>query len=192
VARTVWVPILCIAALQIGKWGGCIWHICVDIALGWVWLRRIACGPDCLGADSLHGYITNWRTRFDGLAHSAVLLSWRGGGGWSVGADRQVARTVCVLIPLVVAMRIGAKVYVMVQCVGEGSAPRVLICVFSSVVLSAPLVGVWVIICVDVCVCLCGVAEHLRMASNHMELCTFFPSYAPRTHHALDKQLRCP
>ena len=157
VANIVRVPILCIATSKTGG-GGWVELARVDgIVLRGVWQRRIACGPDCLGADSLHGYITNWHTRFDGLAHSAVLLSWRGGGGWSVGADRQVARTVCVLIPLVVAMRIVAKVYVMVQCVGKGSAPRVLICEFSSVVLSPPLVCVWG----DhlrrrVCVCVCA------------------------------------
>ena len=73
---------------------------------------------------------------------------------------------------------------------------------FSSIVMSTPLVGVYVIMCcvvtpslavwTCVCVCLCGGDEHLHLASNHVQLCTFFPSYAHRTHHALDNQLRCP
>ena len=49
------------------------------------------------------------------MARSAVLLGWRGGDGWSGCAEWHVVWTVCVSIPLVVAMIIGAMVAVMVQ-----------------------------------------------------------------------------
>ena len=86
VVCNIWVPILCIATSKIGAWGVELARV-DGIVLGGVWQRRIACGPDCLGADSLHVYITNWQMGFDDLAHSAILLGWRGGGGWFGGTE---------------------------------------------------------------------------------------------------------
>jgi hypothetical protein len=67
-----------------GRLGGGVWGG-VGEKLSCIFPSRIAGGPDCLGAESLYGYIENWHGRCRGLAPGLWPFGAVGGVGGVLG-----------------------------------------------------------------------------------------------------------
>jgi hypothetical protein len=99
-----------LAPWALAVWGG------VGEKLSCIFPSRIAGGPDCLGAESLYGYIENWHGRCRGLAPGLWPFGAVGGVGGVLGewgefrhelpTKWQAARTLWVPNPYIATQKI--------------------------------------------------------------------------------------